>query len=311
MTGIYTGFFILIPAVAVIVALLIDRFYGEPPVRLHPVVAMGAWLRLCAGWVKAPLSSGSAYRRGLLAWLVGASLCALLAGVLQWLLFQVPYWLAAILLGILLKPLLAWRMLRDEVIAVEQALTQSLDAGRERLSWLVSRDTSQLTEIEVRESAIETLAENLNDSVIAPLFWFCLGGLPAAAVYRFANTADAMWGYRGEWEWAGKWAAQIDDVLSWLPARLTALLLIPPGVRRLRRIASITPSPNGGWPMGAMALCLDARLTKPGAYTLHASGHAPTAEDTTRAVQFAGRAVWLAALLSVLTTTALGVLLWF
>jgi len=133
-------------------------------------------------------------------------------------------------LALLLKPLLAWRMLRDEVQAVEDALAVSLDAGRQRLSRIVSRDTRALTETEVRESAIETLAENLNDSVVAPVFWFVLLGLPGAVVYRFANTADAMWGYRGMhngryWEWAGKWAARADDVLSWLPARVTALLL--------------------------------------------------------------------------------------
>jgi adenosylcobinamide-phosphate synthase len=176
-----------------------------------------------------------------------------------------PFVLAALLLGLALKPLLAWRMLRTEVQAVEQALQQSLAAGRERLSWLVSRDVSALSEAGVRESAIESLAENLNDSVVAPLFWFVLLGLPGAALYRFANTADAMWGYRGvyrglRWEWAGKWAARVDDVLSWLPARLTAgLLLLVAGVRglrlagALRKEAGKTPSPNSGWPMAAMA----------------------------------------------------------
>ncbi|WP_143760170.1 CobD/CbiB family cobalamin biosynthesis protein, partial [Colwellia marinimaniae] len=91
-------------------------------------------------------------------------------------------------------------------------------------------DVQPLDATAVRESAIESLAENLSDSVIAPLFWFVLLGLPGAALYRFANTADAMWGYPGMrggryWQWAGKWAARADDVLSWLPARLTALLL--------------------------------------------------------------------------------------
>ena len=88
-------------------------------------------------------------------------------------------------------------MLRDEVAAVEAALAESLDAGRARLARLVSRDVAALERREVRESAIESLAENLNDSVVAPLFWFVLLGLPGAALYRFANTADAMWGYRG------------------------------------------------------------------------------------------------------------------
>ncbi len=121
-------------------------------------------------------------------------------------------------------------MLKSEVQAVEKALGESLQAGRERLSWLVSRDVAVLTEVQVRESAIESLAENLNDSVVAPIFWFLLLGLPGAALYRFANTADAIWGYRGErngqiWEWGGKWTAWADDCLSWLPARLTATLL--------------------------------------------------------------------------------------
>ena len=166
---------------------------------------------------------------------------------------QLPALLGLLLLGLLLKSLLAWRMLRGEVLAVEAALAESLPAGRARLAWLVSRDVQALSEAEVRESAIESLAENLNDSVVAPIFWFVLLGLPGAALYRFANTADAMWGYHGiyqgrDWAWAGKWAARADDVLSWLPARLTALLLalVNGGLslRALRREAGRTPSPN-------------------------------------------------------------------
>jgi adenosylcobinamide-phosphate synthase len=99
--------------------------------------------------------------------------------------------------------------------------------------------------------------------VVAPVFWFVLLGLPGAAAYRFANTADAMWGYRGlrggrYWEWAGKWAARADDVLSWVPARITACCCWLAGagqsLRRLRKEARRTPSPNSGWPMAAMAL---------------------------------------------------------
>jgi adenosylcobinamide-phosphate synthase len=199
-------------------------------------------------------------------------------------------------LGLLLKPMLAWRMLCDEVAAVEVALQTSLAAGRERLSWLVSREVSALTEAQVRESAIETLAENLNDSVVAPLFWFAVAGLPGAVLYRWANTADAMWGYRGTrggrvWTWAGKWAARADDVLSWLPARLTAALLWA-GVswgrwRRLAMEAAKTPSPNGGWCMGAMALALGVRLGKPGVYVLNAAAQAPVAADTWKALKYA------------------------
>ncbi len=165
----------------------------------------------------------------------------------------------ALLLGGLLKTLLAWAMLRDEVLAVEAALAQSVEAGRERLGWLVSRDVAQLTPSQVRESAIESLAENLNDSVVAPMFWFVLAGLPGAALYRFANTADAMWGYPGmyqgrQWAWAGKWAARADDVLSWLPARITGALLCCSVAARcggrcaLRPRARRRPTAAGPWP---------------------------------------------------------------
>lgn len=176
-------------------------------------------------------SSCKAFLRGTVAWLCGALMVGALAWCVQQLILTLAVWMAAPLMALCLKPMLSWRMLRDEVQAVEDALSVSLDAGRERLRWLVSRDVSVLDEAGVRESAIETLAENLNDSVVAPLFWFAVSGLPGAALYRFANTADAMWGYPGErsgrhWQWAGKWAARADDVLNWIPARLTAALLM-------------------------------------------------------------------------------------
>jgi adenosylcobinamide-phosphate synthase len=202
--------------------------------------------------------------------------------------------------------MLAWAMLRSEVQAVEVALGQSLDAGRKRLAMLVSRDTTNLSEIEVRESAMESLAENLNDSVLAPIFWFVLFGLPGAAVYRFANTADAMWGYRGlrsgvNWEWTGKWAAWADDVLSWLPARITAWLikLLSQGLdfKNLSLEARKTPSPNSGWPMAAMALALGVRLQKPGVYVLNPSGRPAEPKDAMLAQKKALKVV-LAACLS-------------
>ncbi|MBW3656151.1 MAG: cobalamin biosynthesis protein, partial [Gemmatimonadetes bacterium] len=207
-----------------------------------------------------------------------------------------------LLLGAVLKPMLSWRMLREEVAAVETALGQSLDAGRRRLGRLVSREVMRLDEAQVRESAIESLAENLNDSVVAPVFWFLVAGLPGAVVYRFANTADAMWGYPGfraglNWAWAGKWAARADDVLSWVPARLTALLLgiVCGGVptAQLRAHARRTPSPNSGWPMAAMALGLGVCLRKPGVYALNEQGAAPRAPDTARAIALGNWAVAL------------------
>jgi adenosylcobinamide-phosphate synthase len=287
------------------IALAVDRWLGEPPARWHPVVWMGKYL----GWIGsrvAPLACDAkprdlpGFATGALAWCVGAvgvgAMAQALQGAIAW---WLPAWAMALAMGLALKPLFAWRMLRDEVLAVEAALAISLDAGRARLARLVSRDVAALSEREVRESAIESLAENLNDSLVAPVFWFVLFGLPGAAVYRFANTADAMWGYRGErggrdWTWFGKWAARADDVLSWLPARLTALLLALAAWRwpdDLAREARRTPSPNSGWPMGAMALLLGVRLAKPGVYALNAEGRAPSADDMQRTVQLGGRAV--------------------
>lgn len=294
----------LVPVVALVIALLVDRYLGEPPARLHPVVWMGNYLNWAAGRIHPNPSPAvrdlKAFRLAGQYWCGGVAMVLIVACTLQWAALRLPWYLAALLLGLALKPMLAWAMLRREVQAVEDALSTSLEAGRERLSWLVSRDTTALSASEVRESAIESLAENLNDSVVAPIFWFVLFGLPGAAVYRFANTADAMWGYHGlrdgvNWEWAGKWAARADDALSWVPARLTALLLagVAGGIhlKVLRREARKTPSPNSGWPMAAMALALNIRLRKPGTYTLHAAGKLPSAVDTVKAQKYASKVV--------------------
>ncbi|WP_302175329.1 adenosylcobinamide-phosphate synthase CbiB [uncultured Hydrogenophaga sp.] len=317
---------VMATTLALLVALAVDRVWGEPPARWHPVVWMGRYL----GWAgdriapaPADAQRASAWQtalRGALAWLAGALVVGALAWALSRLVSGGPGWLTGLLLGLMLKPMLAWRMLADEVRAVEQALSAGLQAGRDRLAWLVSRDVNRLDEVQVRESAMETLAENLNDSVVAPVFWFLVAGLPGAAVYRFANTADAMWGYRGErggrvWTWAGCCAARADDLLSWLPARITAALLwlAAPGGRgalnwsRVRSDAALTPSPNSGWPMAALAHLADVRLSKPGHYVLHPAGRTAQAADVTLALRLGGRAVAL----MVLTAAAALLLAWF
>ena len=321
-------------AFVILMALMVDHFLGEPPVRWHPVVWMGNALERCAPWaLPSPSSkmyprptSGDmdveardwmAFSRGAFVWTALAAFVSIASWALQWAVMQAPLWLAVALLGFALKPLLAWRMLRTEVQAVEAALQVSLVAGRERLGWLVSRDVTQLSETQVRESAIESLAENLNDSVVAPIFWFLVLGLPGAALYRFANTADAMWGYKGvykgrNWEWAGKWAARVDDVLSWFPARLTALALaisaggLAPG--QLRREAGRTASPNSGWPMAAMALALGVCLHKPGVYALNAKGRTPEAADTAAALRLAGLGLLSLLVIVFITQSAVGLL---
>ena len=279
-----------------LLALLVDRCFGEPRVSFHPVVWMGSYLR-AVGARLPERRPAVAFVLGAGYWLVGAAFVGAVAFGCQILLRQLPVWLAIILTAVLLKPLVALRVLLEEVCNVEHALGSSLEAGRRQLARIVSRDTTQLDASAVRESALESLSENLSDSVVAPLFWFALLGLPGAAVYRFANTADAMWGYRGRWEWGGKFAARADDVLNLIPARLTALILLlvtqarPGAWRSLWREAALTSSPNSGWPMAALALALDIRLRKPGVYILNRDGRAPTDHDLDIAVR---RTVWAA-----------------
>ncbi|WP_244609927.1 adenosylcobinamide-phosphate synthase CbiB [Lampropedia puyangensis] len=315
---------------AMVAAMALDAYFGEPPLRWHPVVWMGRSLQWAEAWVFARANSednalantlrlGGApatFWRGALVWCAIALLCVGLGWGVQCIAKQLPWPFAVALLALAFKPMLAWRMLRQEVQGVQTALEHSLPQGQQQLARLVSRDTKVLDATQVRESALESLSENLNDSVLAPLFWFAVLGLPGAVLYRFANTADAMWGYPGQrgtrhWFWAGKWAARADDVLSAIPARLTAVLLLLisaklahvcfsatsavalaiPAWRTLCQEAARTPSPNSGWPMATMALLLHVRLGKPGVYVLNPAGRAAAAEDIPLAITLAQHAV--------------------
>ncbi|GLV48349.1 cobalamin biosynthesis protein CobD [Thermus sp. LT1-2-5] len=264
---------------SLLLALLLDALLGEPPARLHPVVWMGRYLAWAWKRVRG-FGSGAFY------WTLGALLFALPAFLLDLLLR--PLALGWVLLGLLLKPLFSLRMLLEEVLGVERALAEGLPQARKRLSRIVSRRTEDLSPEEVREAALESLAENLSDSLVAPLLYYALWGLGGAALYRYANTADAMWGYP-EHGAKGAFAARMDDLLNLLPARLTALLLCPPGLwPRLWREARKTPSPNAGFPMAALALRLRVRLRKRGVYALNLEAPSPTPSHTRRALWLAG-----------------------
>ena len=293
-------------AAGLVLAWAWDALFGEPRNALHPVAWLGRVLAPLGRALQA-LPPARAFMAGALAWCVLAAACAGAAWAWQDQVLAAPAWLAAPLVALVLKPMFAWRMLRDEVAAVEAALQQGVAPARARLARLVSRDVQSMDADALRETALQTLSENLNDSVVAPLFWFVLAGLPGAVFYRFANTADAMWGYRGPWEWAGKWAARADDVLSWLPARLTGLALAAPCLLRrprqwrvLAAQAALTPSPNGGWPMAALALRLGVRLRKPGVYALNAAAPSPDAGALARGLRCCAALAWGMALAAVL-----------
>ncbi|MEK8052563.1 adenosylcobinamide-phosphate synthase CbiB [Ideonella sp. DXS22W] len=299
-------------AAALALAAALDWRFGEPRNAWHPV----AWLGTAAGALGRRLPAAPAGRAvglGALAWVLVVGSVTLLAAGLQWALLQLPVWAAVPLLALALKPAFAWRMLHDEVAAVESAFAQGLPAARTQMARLCSRDVQALDAQGVRETAIETLAENFNDSLVAPLCWLAVAGLPGAWAWRAVNTLDAMWGYRSpRWQWAGRCAARADDALGWLPARLSAVLLWLAGGARgiapaaLVRQAALTPSPNGGWPMGAMALRLGVRLGKPGVYTLNAAGRAPQPADTLRALALGRRAALIGFVLAALAVAGWG-----
>jgi adenosylcobinamide-phosphate synthase len=266
-------------AVMLLLALAADRLFGELPTALHPVAAIGRLLalgeRLAPEGAHARLLWGAGWLAG------GAGLCAALASALP---------RSPLVRGITASTLLAYRALDAAASEIQAALVVGdLDEARRLLGWhLVSRPTGDLRADEVAAAAIESLAENLSDSVIAPLLAGLLGGLPGVAIYRFCNTADAMWGYHDQrFEHLGKAAARCDDLLNLAPARLTAALIALAAQlsnqcgwvawRVCQRDHGRTASPNAGWPMAAMAGALDTTLTKRGHYTLGDGQRTPDA----------------------------------
>jgi adenosylcobinamide-phosphate synthase len=278
---------------AVLAALTIDAALGDGRSRWHPVAVAGRALdRGYRPWRHAspPLQlAGGAVVLAAVAG--GAAACA---WTVERLARRTP--VASLALGAALKPSFALRDLLVQGGRVADALEAGdLDAARAGLAALVSRPAADLPAALVASAAIESLAENLVDSVVAPLLCFRLLGLPGAAAYRVINTADAMVGYRDEREWLGKLAARSDDVLNLVPARVSALALAAAAVllegtaagrRALRtawRESGRTASPNAGWPMAAMAGALGRRLEKRDHYVLGADWPEPGAADVRRA----------------------------
>ena len=247
-----------------VLAMLLDAALGEPKwlwSRLtHPAVIMGNTV----GWLDHRFNTGGGRRNGVLA----LAVLVIGAGLLGWVIAQLPGQITDLLICAVL---LAQRSLVDHVQAVADGLRKSLADGRGAVAMIVSRDTAQMNESDVARSAIESAAENLSDGVIAPAFWFLIGGLPALLIYKVTNTADSMIGYRTprheNFGWA---AARFDDLLNWIPARLTAIIirLACPGARfgLVRRDAHLHRSPNAGWPEAAMAYGLGIALSGPRRY---------------------------------------------
>jgi len=274
-----------------VLALGLDALCGEPPAWLHPVVWMGRGL----AWLEARAPRGELARG---AYGLGVALgLPLIWGGLGWVVETVLPWP---LQALVLKPAFAGRALLDAGREVEDALAADrLADARRDLRSLVSRPTAELDGPLIAAAAIESLAENLVDSWMAPLAAYSLAGMAGAYAYRAANTADAMWGYHTpRYEQLGKSAAHLDDVLSWVPARLTASVLW--GLSGSHRQAALatwwrdagrTASPNAGQVMACVAGALGVRLEKPGHYVLNASAPLPGPQVITRARRLVARAM--------------------
>jgi adenosylcobinamide-phosphate synthase len=253
-------------------ALIVDRLIGDPHSSWHPVAILGRFIGL---WGKPQLySSGMQRFAGIFFWFATVAFFALpfyVIGVIS------PWYIYMAAGPFLLKSCFAWRALEEHTDAVVAALKLGVDGGRTQVKLLVSRETVNLERDQILSAGYESMTENITDSIISPLFYFCLFGLVGAAIYRAANTMDAMLGYRDERIRLGWYSARIDDIINFLPARLTVLLLLiyfssrgrySSTVRVIRRDSYKRPGFNGGMVMAAMAGGIGIRFEKPGVYTI-------------------------------------------
>ncbi len=298
-----------------LLALLLDVALGEPPNRLHPTVWIGNTVALAERIAPGPQTTPPlqlAFGAGMAllipaAW--AAAAWAVTFGLLQ--LHPLAYILVA---AALLKTTFSVRMLHRVAANIGSILTAGdIAQARREMSALVSRDTSQLTIGQMAAGAIESVAENITDSIVGPLLAFALFGLPGAVAYRAINTLDSMVGYHGRYEYLGKPSARLDDLVNLIPARLAALLLwlstvALPGMAAARawRIMFAhrgrTESPNAGWTMAAMAGGLGVTLEKVGHYRLGD----PAPEPQARHIGRATRALYSTTALA--TAAAVGIL---
>ena len=293
-----------------LLALVIDVLLGELPRVVHPVVWMG---KIISFWERLAPVQGA---RSQLVYGGGMVL-------LTTFIFTSPVYflllymneisaIAYIIVGaLLLKPTFALRELRQAALKIKVLLARDdLKEARAKIPALVSRETQSLGKPALVSATVESVAENTCDSFVAPLFYFLILGVPGAMAYRVVNTCDAMIGYHGKYGYLGKVAARMDDVLNFIPARISGLLLVIAAYlcRRDSRNAwqvmlrdhGRTESPNAGWPMSAAAGALRTRLEKAGCYCLGNANNPLSPQLIASGVKLAGMAALLWVLLCVI-----------
>ncbi|MDD1690816.1 MAG: adenosylcobinamide-phosphate synthase CbiB [Methanoregula sp.] len=263
---------VTLAAIILCAALVVDRLIGDPHSRYHPVALLGSFIGV---WGKPGYYPPRLQRAaGVLFWVLTVCLFCLPFFLVS---AYAPWYLYLLIAPFLLKCCFAWRSLEEHTLAVVSALDKGVETGREKVRLLVSRDTADLDRDHILSAGYESMTENLNDSIVAPLFWFTLLNLPGAAACRAINTMDAMLGYRDERERLGWCAARMDDLVNFIPARITVLLLLIWFAGRgtfsrawqvMRRDGHKRPGFNGGIVMAVMAGGTGTRFEKPGVYTI-------------------------------------------
>jgi adenosylcobinamide-phosphate synthase len=252
---------------------LLDAILGDPMWLPHPIVAFGKAISACEKRFNRVVNGVDNRRRNgrrtAIALIVGTYI---FTSALIWIAKLISPWLGGVVMAVGVFYGLAGTTLIREVRAVFRAADRSIEEGRRQVGRIVGRDTTQLTLQEVRTAALETLAENLSDGVVAPLFWYLLLGVPGMMAYKMVNTLDSMIGYQNDrYREFGRFAALTDDAFNYIPARLTALLMVlsagrPSLWRFVRKYGHCHASPNSGYPESALAGILDCRFGGPHSY---------------------------------------------
>jgi adenosylcobinamide-phosphate synthase len=260
----------LLIIIPLVVGYILDLIIGDPDNWPHPVRVFGNAIAAGDKWLN---KNNYRFLKGLL---LAVTLCLvtyLLFYSLNYILSSMNSWLFIVVNNIWVWYGLANHALITEGRNVFRVLEkEGLEAGRRQLSRIVGRDTSQLTAQQIRIAVLETMSENLSDGVIAPLFFYAIGGIPAMMTYKMINTMDSMIGYRSEkYEQFGKFAARLDDVANFIPARITALFMVLvtnsyQGFQFILKYGNLHKSPNAGYPESALAGIMDCRFGGPNIY---------------------------------------------
>jgi len=303
---------------ALLLGLVLDRLFGEST-RYHPLVGLGN----CINWVEARLNKPRQYFTVAKVFGIIALLLVLLPVVwVSWLLacwFSGSGFFYLLFSAAVLYLVVGWSSLAEHALAVHQALLQkNLTLARERVGYIVSRQTSELDEVAVTKATLESVLENGSDAVFAPIFWFVVAGPVGAIAYRVINTLDAMWGYKNERFVAFGWAAaRLDDLVNWLPARLCALTYAfvsgksgwQRGLLAWRKQAPQCESPNAGPVMACGAGALNVALGGDAVYhgkrvfrPVLGQGYAPVPGDIERSLTLVKRGVYFWVVVTSLAT---------